>query len=139
MVDGTAFTVVQKKKVVAAGAPDIEQIVTQNLYTRFGKRRQSSLSATSSRLLMIANSFPALSIAYRIDQLLDRTPLSKLNHSFESPEHSKALEKAVMGPEATAWQREMSMSCAQIPHSRLGVCRLLLPFHSANLQQEGSV
>src|SRR5204862_3160298 len=79
---------------------DIEQIVTHNLYTRFGKRRQSSLSATSSRLLMIANSFPALSIAYRIDQLLDRTPLSKLKHSFESPEHSKALEKAVMGPEA---------------------------------------
>ena len=99
MVDGTAFTVAQKH-VVAAGARDIEQIVTQNLYTRFGKRRQRSLSQASNRLLMIANSFPALSIAYRIDQLLDRALLSKLKHSFETPEQSTALEKAVMGPEA---------------------------------------
>jgi len=98
MVDGTVFTVVEKH-VVAAGARDIEQIVTHNLYRRFGKRRQRSLSESSNRLLMIANSFPALSIAYRMDQLLDRQLLRKLKHKFESPEYSKALEKAVIAGE----------------------------------------
>jgi hypothetical protein len=141
MVDGTAFTVVQKK-VVAAGAPDIEEIVTHNLYTRFGRRRQSSLSETSSRLLMIANSFSALSIAYRIDQLLDRALLSKLKYSFENPEHSKPLEKVIMGPEANGsadgdvyvLRRDSTLKAGRLSDSYL---RLTMPMFSKKETLEG--
>jgi hypothetical protein len=94
MVDGSVF-VVLGKQVVPAKAADVEQIVSRNLYQRFGKRKQLSLSDTSDKLRMVANSLPALTTAFRIDQLLDRQLFAGFKPHFESPEYSKALADSI--------------------------------------------
>ena len=69
-----------------AKAWEIERQVSQSFYNRYGKEKQRSLVRASGELLMISNSFPAFSIASRIDRLLSKERLPGFSASFEVSE-----------------------------------------------------
>jgi PHP domain len=94
-MSNTKALIYLKGKIVPASTRDIEQIVARNIFNRFGKSKQNSLERASSRLLMISNSFSAVSTAYRIDQLINRSILKKLEKSIEAPEYDKVVEECV--------------------------------------------
>jgi len=66
-----------------ARAWEIERQVSQSFYNRYGKEKQKSLVRTSGELLMISNSFPAFSIASRLDRLLAKKQLLGFTAAFE--------------------------------------------------------
>lgn len=75
---------------------EIERQVAESFYNRYGKAKQQSLVRSSERLLMIANSFPAFSIASRIDRLLANERFAGFSCTLEPPKSRSRKQESMV-------------------------------------------